>query len=287
MTTGLSRPNGRVRAQARGPADERRPRTLWGHLRKLYTYRELIRSLALREVRTRYKQSVLGIGWTVLQPVMTMLIFTAIFSRVLRVGSEGVPYPIFSYVALVPWTLFSASLIGGAPSIINNMGLVGKIYFPREIFPLSVIGACSVDFVVASSIVGVMLIWYQVSLAWTILLLPLLVVLQTMLTVGLLFVVSSASVFIRDIRFVVPLMTQMWMYLTPIAYPISEVPERYLSLYKLNPMVGIIDGYRRVVVHGRLPDFGTLAVTAAVSVVLLIGGYALFKRLEMRFADII
>ena len=104
---------------------------------------------------------------------------------------------------------------------------------------------------------------------------------------GLLFVVSSASVFIRDIRFVVPLMTQMWMYLTPIAYPISEVPERYISLYRLNPMVGIIDGYRRVVVHGRLPDFGTLAVTAAVSVVLLIGGYALFKRLEMRFADII
>ena len=265
----------------------RRPTSLVGHLRKLYDYRELARSLTLKEVRVRYKQSVLGAGWAVLQPFALMVIFTAVFSRFLHVKSEGVPYPVFSYVALVPWTFFSSAVGQGVPSIVSNMGLVTKIYFPREIFPLATIGACFVDFSIAATIVAALIIWYKVGITWTVLLVPLLVLLQAIVAVGVVLIASAINVFFRDIRFVVPLATQMWMYVSPVVYPLSDVPARFRPYYMLNPMAGILDGYRRVVLHGQTPDWGALGITAAVSLALLVGGYAFFKRVEMKFADII
>ena len=265
----------------------RRPTSLVGHLRKLYDYRELVRSLTLKEVRIRYKQSVLGAGWAVLQPFALMVIFTAVFSRFLHVKSEGVAYPVFSYVALVPWTFFSSAIGQGVPSIVGNMSLVTKIYFPREIFPLATIGACFVDFSIAATIVAALIIWCKVGITWTVLLIPLLVLPQAMVAVGVVLIASAINVFFRDIRFVVPLATQMWMYVSPVVYPLSDVPARFRPYYMLNPMAGILDGYRRVVLHGQLPDWSALGATAAVSLALLVGGYAFFKRVEMKFADII
>jgi lipopolysaccharide transport system permease protein len=261
--------------------------SICGHLRKLYDYRELLRSLALKEVRVRYKQSVLGAGWAVLQPFSLMVIFTAVFSRFLHVKSEGTPYPVFSYVALVPWTFFASSISQGVPSIVSNMSLVTKIYFPREIFPLAIIGACFVDFSIAASIVAALIIFYKVGAAWTVLFVPMLILLQAMVAIAVALIASAINVFFRDIRFIVPLVTQVWMYVSPVVYPLSEVPARFRPYYMLNPMAGIIDGYRRVVLHGQSPDWGALGMTAAVSAALLVCGYAFFKRVEMKFADII
>ncbi|MDH4179891.1 MAG: ABC transporter permease [Armatimonadota bacterium] len=283
---------GRLSADGRAATNHtaltrRRPTTLGGHLAQLCAYRELLRSLALKEVRVRYKQSVLGAGWAVLQPFALMVVFTAVFSRFLHVKSEGVPYPVFSYTALVPWTFFAASLSFAVPSIVGNMSLVTKIYFPREVFPLAAIGACFVDFCIAATIVAALIAWYKVHVAWTLLLVPILIILQAMVAIGVCLIASAINVFFRDIRFIIPLATQVWMYVSPVVYPLNEVPERFRPYYMLNPMAGIIDGYRRVVLHGQLPDFGALGVTAAVSLVLLVGGYAFFKRVEMRFADVI
>jgi lipopolysaccharide transport system permease protein len=280
-------PTAPASAAVSGILTTRRPTTLAGHLRKLYAYRELLRSLALKEVRVRYKQSVLGTGWAVLQPFALMVVFTAVFSRFLQVPSEGVPYPVFSYTALVPWTFFASSLAFAVPSIVGNMSLVNKIYFPREIFPLAAIGACLVDFSIAATIVGVLMAWYKVGVSWTLLLVPMLVILQVMVAVGVSLIASAINVFFRDIRFIIPLATQVWMYVSPVVYPLNEVPAQFRPYYMLNPMAGIIDGYRRVLLHGQPPDFAALGITAAVSLVLLVGGYAFFKRVEMRFADII
>lgn len=275
-----------VRAETR-PLTARRPRGLRAHVAHLWHYRELLRSLALKEVRVRYKQSVLGTGWAVLQPFALMVVFTAVFSRFLHVQSEGVPYPVFSYTALVPWTFFASSVSFAVPSIVNNMNLVTKIYFPREIFPLAAIGACFVDFAIAATIVAALVLWYHVGVTWTALVVPVLILLQVMVAVGVALIASAINVFFRDIRFVIPLVTQVWMYVSPVVYPLSEVPERFQAFYMLNPMAGIIDGYRRVILHGQLPDWGALGVTAAISLMLVIGGYAFFKRFEMQFADII
>lgn len=276
-----------TRAPRRLAGTGRRPTTLGGHLRKLWEYRELLRTLALKEVRVRYKQSVLGVGWAVLQPFALMVVFTTVFSRFLRVESEGVPYPVFSYVALVPWTFFSSSLSFAVPSVVHNMSLVTKIYFPREIFPLAAIGGCFVDFCVAGTIVAGLMAYYRVELTWTAVYLPLLVVLQAMVALGVALLAAAINVFFRDIRFIVPLVTQVWMYASPVVYPLSEVPERFRPYYLLNPMAGIIDGYRRALLHGQPPDVGALAIAAGMALGLLAVGYLFFKRVEMTFADII
>ncbi len=193
----------------------------------------------------------------------------------------------FSYVALVPWTFFASSISMGVPSIVGNMSLVTKIYFPREIFPLATIGACFVDFSIAATIVAALILWYKVHVVWTVVFVLALLLLQAMVAAGVVLIASAVNVFFRDVRFIVPLVVQVWMYVLPVVYPLSEVPARFRPYYMLNPMAGIIDGYRRVVLHGQMPDWGALGMTAGVSLVLLVGGYAFFKRVEMKFADII
>jgi len=257
-------------------------------LKQLFGYRELLVSWALRDIKVRYKQTILGIGWAILQPFVLMVVFTIVFSKFARVPSEGnIPYPIFSYCALLPWTFFSNSLSFATQSIINNSNLVRKIYFPREIFPLAAITACLVDFGVASTIFIGMMVYYHISVSSTIVLLPLILLLQIIFTVAVALVTSAVTVFYRDIRFVVPLGVRVWMYLTPVIYPISMVPEKYRTLVMLNPMAGIIDGYRKIILMGQLPDFSSLAYTAAISLVLFLVSYAWFKRAEMVFADVI
>ena len=257
------------------------------HLRNLYQFRDLLWLWTVREVKVRYKQSVLGIAWAVLQPLALTVVFTVVFSRLVRVDTGGVPYPVFSYAALVPWTLLATSLSFGIPSLINNMNLVTKIYFPREILPLANIGAALLDFAVAAVIfVGMLLVyrvWPGVHVLWVVLLLGV----QLALTVGVTLFGSAVIVFFRDMRFVVPLVTQVWMYATPIIYPLELVPERWQAYYFLNPMAAIIDGYRRVLVMAEPPRWPALGIAALVSVVILLAGYAFFKYTEPLFADLI
>jgi lipopolysaccharide transport system permease protein len=253
----------------------------------LYGHRDLLWMWTLREVKVRYKQSLVGGLWAILQPLSLMIVFSLVFSLLVQVPTEGVAYPIFSYAGLLPWVFFSTSLGFAAPSLVNNMDLVTKIYFPREILPLAAIGAALLDFAIASLIfVGLMLV-YQTPLSWTMLWLPLLLVIQVLLTLGIALSMSAVNVFYRDVRFVVPLLLQIWMYATPIIYPLALVPPRWRGLYMLNPMVGLIDGYRRVTLMGQPPLWGALAVSALAGLVVSIAGYAFFKRSEALFADLI
>jgi len=191
-----------------------------------------------------------------------------------------------SYV-LLPWTLFATAINGSVTSLINNMNLVTKIYFPREIFPFSIIGAAFLDYLLAFLILLVFMLVYHIPFYSTLFLLPLLLIIQTMLMIGVCLLVSSMTVFLRDIRFIVPLGLQIWMYLSPIIYPIDRIPPRFLPIYMLNPMASLIDSYRRITILGEPPLWNYLAVAALVSVITMLLGYRFFKRAEPKFADII
>ena len=257
------------------------------HLATVFGYRDLLWMWIAREVRVRYKQSLLGVGWAILQPLVLTVIFYFVFSRLARIDTGGVPYPIFAYAALVPWTFFTTSLGFGIPSLVNNMNLVTKIFFPREVLPLASIGAALVDFLVASAIFVGMLVFYGVRpdiyALWVI---PLLAV-QIILTVGVTLLGSAVIVFFRDMRFVIPLLTQVWMYVTPVIYPVELVPERLRLYYYLNPMASIIDGYRRVLLLGEAPQMPALLLGTLVSLLLLLLSYVFFKRVEPLFSDLI
>jgi lipopolysaccharide transport system permease protein len=257
------------------------------HLLALYRYRDLLWLWVMREVRVRYKQSLLGIAWAVIQPLALTIIFTIVFSRLVQVDTGGIPYPIFSYTALVPWTFFATSLTFGIASLVNNMNLVTKIYFPREILPLASIGAAFVDFLVSAAILAGMLLIYGLAPGWISLWVVPLLGLQVALTIAVVLLGSAVLVFFRDVRFVVPLLIQVWMYATPIIYPVSLVPERFRTLYFLNPMAGIIDGYRRVLLTGEPPQLDALAAGAVVTLALLAIGSVFFKHAEPVFADLI
>ena len=260
---------------------------LLDHVRALYRFRELLWIWAGREIKVRYKQSVLGAAWAVLQPLVLMIVFTVVFSYIARVPTGGVPYPIFSYTALLPWTFLATSISFAAPSLVTNMNLVTKVYFPREILPIGSLIAAFVDFLVASVVFLALMLFYRIPLRWTMGWIPVLLLVQIVLTLGVILLLSALCVRFRDIRFVVPLGVQIWMYASPIIYPSSLVPERFRAAYALNPMVGLIDAYRAVILTGESPGAWPLAASAAVGVILLFAGYAYFKRSEATFADII
>jgi lipopolysaccharide transport system permease protein len=257
------------------------------HIASLYAYRDLLWLWIAREVRVRYKQSLLGVAWAIVQPLALTLVFTLVFSYLVHIDTGGVPYPVFSYSAMLPWTFFQTSIVFAVPSLVNNLNLVTKIYFPREVLPLASMGAAFLDFVVAFSILLAMLaiyrIWPGIHILW---LIPLLAI-QIILTTGVVLLGSALIVFFRDVRFVVPLITQIWMYATPIIYPVDLVPERFQPYYFLNPMAAIIDGYRRALVMGEAPRLPALLLATVISSLLLLLGYALFKRVEPLFADLI
>jgi len=257
------------------------------HLNELYRYRDLLWLWTAREIQVRYKQSVLGVAWAIVQPLALAGVFTLVFSLFVPVDTEGVPYLIFAYVALLPWTFFSTSLGFGISSLVNNMNLVTKIYFPREILPLACIGAALIDFAIASSIFVGMLFIFDISLSIQALWVLPLLIMQIMLTIGITLIGSALLVFFRDVRFVIPLLLQIWMYATPVVYPVSQVPENLHPYYFLNPMAALIDGYRRALVMGVAPRTTALALCLGVSLFLLLLGYSLFKRLEPTYADLI
>ena len=261
--------------------------TLAHAIRDLIEYRDLLYVLSVHRLKVRYKQSVLGPTWAVLQPLLLMLIFTVVFSRIVRVPSEGIPYALFAYSALLPWTYFSTSLSSATNSLVSHTNLVTKVYFPREILPLTYVIAGLIDFLVASLVLGALLVYYHVSMTvYAFIAIPTIVVL-TVFTVAVSFVLSAIQVRYRDVGVAMPLVLQLWMFATPIVYPLSVVPTRWRELYELNPMVGIIESFRRVIVQGLPPDFHALGVSAAVSVILLPIAFMYFKHVEATVADII
>jgi lipopolysaccharide transport system permease protein len=257
----------------------------------LWEYRELIFALTQREIKARYRQSLLGIGWAIIQPLAFMVVFSLVFGRFARLPSDGLPYPIFSYTALVPWTFLANALTTATIGLVSQRSVVTKTYFPREVIVISQVGARFVDFLAASLVLAGMLVWYGIAPTWWLLLVPVLVIIQIVLIVGLSLITSALHVSFRDIAPVVTLGLQVWLYLTPVSYALSlvrdAIPDYLWPVYMLNPMVGIIDAFRSVVAHGRPPDWSTLAISTLTSVVILIGAYFYFKRAERAFADII
>ena len=254
---------------------------------ELYRFRELLLSWTMRELRLRYKQSLLGGIWAILQPLALMLLFVLVFSYFVHLPTDGIPYPIFVYTALLPWTYFATSLSFGVPSLVNNTSLVTKIYFPREILPLASIGAALVDLCIASVVLVFLMLAYHVPFHPTLLWVPLLLIVQTMVITGVTLFASMANAFYRDVRFILPLVIQAWMYATPIIYPLSVVPDWLLPLYLLNPMAGLIDSYRRVILKGLPPDWLSLSLACGISILVFLGSYVFFKRAEGVLPDVI
>jgi len=257
-------------------------------LRELYQYRELLIAWIVRDVKVRYKQTLLGIAWAILQPALLTIVFSIIFTRFIPISTGEIPYPVFSYVATLPWIFFANSLSLSTSILISNMHLITKIYFPREILPLATIAACFLDLLVGSAVFAVLLAWYHIPIHWHLIpavLIPLLV--QLFLTIGLALILAGTTVFYRDVRFITPVGLQFWMYVTPIVYPLTAVPPQYRFLYALNPMTGIIDSYRELILHGAWPDWPLLGIAGALSLLIFFAGYLWFKHVEIRFADII
>lgn len=257
------------------------------YLMDLIKNKELLYSLTLKEIKIRYKQSILGILWVVLQPLFMMLIFTLVFSRFAKIPSDGIPYPLFCYCALLPWLFFSGALNSAVLSIVNNSSLIRKIYFPREIFPLASIMAATVDFFVATALFVLMMFIYRVSLSWAALCIIPLLLIQVVFTTGVAFVASALNVRFRDVRHVFSFLLQIWMYASPVIYPLSIVPENIRPIYLINPMAVLIDSYRKVLLMGQLPDLTYMTIATIVSLVVFVFSYIYFKNAENDFADII
>jgi len=256
-------------------------------IKNLYNNKELLFQLTLRQIKSRYKQSVLGISWAIIKPLGMMVVFTVIFSKFMKVPSDGIPYPIFSYCALLPWTFFSTSLSSGINSMTSNVSLIQQIYFPRIIFPLTAVMSSFVDFVIASVIFIGLMIFYKIQITIYVFLLIPILILQIVFTIPICLLGSALNVFYRDIGQALVFITQLWMYACPIVYPISVVPEKYRMLYALNPMVGIIDSYRKVIIQGVAPNWEYLWISFVITVLVFISFYAIFRKLEMKLADII
>lgn len=256
-------------------------------LRELWEYRDLFYFLVWKDVKTRYAQSVLGIGWAVIQPVFSMIVFTVIFGRLVNVDSEGVPYAIFSYTALVPWAYFSGAFNGATTSLVRNANMLTKVYFPRLIMPLvSVLGKL-VDFSIAFVLVFGLMGWFGIAPTIWALAVPLLVLLMLLTAAGLGMWLTALSIQYRDINYGMTFLVQLLMYAAPVVYPASLIPDKYRLFYSLNPMVGVIEGFRSALLGTNPMPWDLLAVGSITTVVLAISGALYFRRMERIFADVV
>jgi lipopolysaccharide transport system permease protein len=266
-----------------------RPSQGWISLRlhDLWEYRELLYFLVWRDIKVRYKQTVLGAAWAIIQPFTSMVVFSLFFGKLAKVPSDNVPYPIFAYTGLVPWTFFAGALAQSSNSLVDSANLIKKVYFPRLTIPIANVLAGLVDFVLAFVVLIGMMIWYGVYPTARLLWLPLFVLLAlvTALAVGLW--LSVLNVEYRDVRYTVPFLTQFWMFATPIVYPSSLLKEPWRTVYGLNPMTGVVEGFRWALLGTKTAPGPTIAVSAAASLALLVGGAFYFRRMEKTFADVV
>lgn len=254
-------------------------------LKELWAYRELLYFLVWRDVKVRYKQTAIGAAWAIVQPLMTMLIFLAVFRGLAKVPSDGIPYPIFTFTALLAWNLFSGALNRCTTSVVGQSNLISKVYFPRLIVPISATVSGVVDFAVAFMLLLGMMIWFGVYPSWALVALPffLALALLTALAVGLW--LSALNVRYRDVGHVIPFLIQLWMFASPVAYPVSLVPEKWRYFYSLNPVAGVIEGFRWTLLGKERPDLAVIALSTSAVIVILLGGIVYFKRTERTFVD--
>ncbi len=263
------------------------PLTAWRALKSFVEYRDLLVTLSLHRIDVRYKQSALGWAWAVLQPLLLMVVYTVIFSLFTRMPNEGVPYALFVFSALLPWTYFATIVTTSATSLVNHSQLITKVYFPREILPVTYVIAALVDFAIASVVMAAMMAYYHIRPTASILyVIPIMLVLTTFGT-ALALILSSLQVRVRDIGLAMPLVMQLWMFATPVVYPLSMVPARFRAFYILNPLAGTVEGFRRVVIQSQAPDLESLEKAALISFILLPIAYMFFKNREASMADII
>ena len=265
-------------------------------LRELWEFRELFYFLTWRDIKVRYKQTLLGASWAIIQPFFTMLVFSLFFGRLAKVPSDGIPYPIFAYAALVPWTFFANALTQSSNSLVSGANLIRKVYFPRLALPVSTVLGGVVDFVLAFSVLLLMMVYYGITPTWNVVFLPFLLLLAFITSLGVGLWLSAMNVRYRDVRYAVPFLTQFWMFATPIAYPSSMLSEPWRTVYGINPMVGVVEGFRWAllgphenaegVIQNTAPG-PIIAVSTLVAITVLVSGAFYFRRMEKTFADVV
>ena len=266
-----------------------KPTEGWVALRldELWQYRELLYFLTWRDIKVRYKQTLLGAIWAVLQPIMTMVVFTIIFGKFGNISSDGFPYPVFAYVGLLPWQLFAYSLSESGNSLVASQNLITKVYFPRLVIPIAPVLAGLADFTISFSVLIVLMLYYGIVPGISIVTLPLFILLAVSSSVAAGLWLSALNVKYRDVRYTIPFLMQIWLYLTPVAYPASMVPEKYRLFYALNPMTGVVEGFRWALL-GKQPTSPLMwLVSMTVVALMLVGGLFYFRRMEKTFADVV
>ena len=257
-------------------------------LRELWVYRELLYFLTWRDIKVRYKQTVLGAAWAIIQPFMMMVVFSLFFGRLGKIPSDGVPYPIFSYAALVPWTFFATGLAMSSNSLVSSANLIKKVYFPRLVIPIATVMSGVIDFVLAFVILIIMMLAYGIVPTVNIVFLPLFLILAFMTSLGVGMWLSAMNVQFRDVRYMVPFMTQFWMFASPIAYPSSMIEDDLLrAIYGINPMVGVVEGFRWALLGTETAPGPIIIVSFAAALFLLVSGMFYFRRMEKTFADVV
>ena len=256
-------------------------------LRELWDYRELLYFLVWRDVKVRYKQTAIGASWALLQPLLTMVIFTMVFGKFAKMPSNGLPYPIFTFVALLPWNYFARSLNQSILSVVGNANLITKVYFPRLLLPLSAVVSGLIDLAIGFGFLIVMMLWYQITPDWEILYLPLFIMLAMLTALSVSLWLAVINVRYRDVGQAVPFLIQIWLFVSPVAYAVSVVPSQWRMLYSLNPMAGVIEGFRWALTTSESPPVLSVAISTVMVLALLYGGLIFFKRMEETFADVI
>lgn len=255
-------------------------------LRELWAYRELLYFLTLRDIKIRYKQTLLGAAWAIIQPLFAMLLFTLIFGKLARMPSDGIPYPLFAYAGLLPWTFFANAVTNSGNSLVGSTSLITKVFFPRVIIPAASVAAGLLDFVIAFLLLIPLLIYYRMRLTWSLVMLPLFVILATLLALGVGMLMSALNVRYRDVRYALPFLMQLWLFASPVIYPSSIIPEQWRWVLLLNPMTGIIEGFRASLFGTNFDWMAILFATAIILFLVVCSAY-LFRRVEDSFADII
>jgi len=266
-----------------------RPSKGWVSLRlgELFEYRELLYFLVWRDIKVRYKQTALGASWAVIQPFFTMVVFSLFFGKLAKMPSDGVPYPIFSFAALVPWTFFATSLTNSSNSLVGSSNLIKKVYFPRLAIPIATVLSGLVDFAIAFGMLIGMMLWYGIMPTANVLWLPFFLLLALVTSLGVGLWLSAMNVQYRDVKYVVPFLTQFWLFATPVAYPSSLLAGKWRAIYALNPMVGVVEGFRWSLLGTKTNPSSVIAVSSAAAVVMLVSGAFYFRRMERTFADVV